>query len=212
MRGHRYAGIYTLLTTGITAAWIFSYIPPSFSAKQAIRYSYAQIIAASGTIFCDVISDANDQHFQLKENIETSKKLLNSRTKLNKLGLRHANAGREYSLRGRWPEERYRALLEALQDSLSLLSQLNHILNQLERPWRRALLDRTRLSDLTFLGDITAVIALCSTSLRAGSPLPQITPSPLVARFRAGRYQGFAVPDPADFGEVPSVVTVEGKW
>ena len=76
-----------------------------------------------------------------------------------------------------------KALHENLQDMLSLLSQLNHVLSQLERPWRRALLERTRLCEPVFLGDILAVISMCSTGLRSGTALPQITPSPLVARF-----------------------------
>jgi hypothetical protein len=63
------------------------------------------------------------------------------------------------------------------------MSQLNHVLCQLDRPWRKALLDRTRLSDPVFLGDVLAVITMTSTALHAGTPLPQITPSPLVARF-----------------------------
>ncbi len=75
------------------------------------------------------------------------------------------------------------ALLDTLQDMLSLLSQLNHVLCQLDRPWRKALLDRTRLSDPVFLGDVLAVISLSSNALKAGTALPQITPSPLVARF-----------------------------
>ena len=75
------------------------------------------------------------------------------------------------------------ALLESLQDLLSLFSQLDHVLCQLDRPWRKALLDRTRLSDPMFLSDVLAVLTMCSTALRSGTPLPQITPSPLIARF-----------------------------
>jgi len=70
-----------------------------------------------------------------------------------------------------------------LQELLSLLSQLNHVLAQLDRPWRRAMLERTRLCEPVFLGDVLAVISMCSTGLRSGTPLPQITPSPLIARF-----------------------------
>lgn len=106
---------------------------------------------------------------------------------------------------------------------LSLLSQLNHVLCQLERPWRKALLDRTRLSEPVFLGDILAVVSMCSTGLRSGNALPQITPSPLVARFvsatwsaradeqRMGKTKGLDIPhDPAAQGELPSLVTVDG--
>ncbi|WWC68937.1 uncharacterized protein I206_102873 [Kwoniella pini CBS 10737] len=192
-------------------AWVFSYIPPVYSAKRAIRNSYAQTINAAGSIFCDVLSHANDHHYRLHENDELRQKLITWRSKLNKLGARHNFASNEYSLRGQWPEERYKALLDTLQDLFSLLSQLNHVLTQLDRPWRKALLDRTRLSDPTFLGDILAVLSMCSTALRAGTALPQITPSPLVARFRMGKTKGLDLPhDPTDpSGELPSLVTVD---
>ncbi|WRT65402.1 uncharacterized protein IL334_002345 [Kwoniella shivajii] len=196
---------------GITAAWIFSYIPPVYSAKRAIRSSYAQSINAAGSIFCDVLSHANDHRHHLEEDDELRKKLITWRSKLNKLGARHNFAASEYSLRGQWPEERYKALLDTLQDIFSLLSQLNHVLTQLDRPWRKALLDRTRLSDPIFLGDVLAVLSMCSTALRAGTALPQITPSPLVARFRMGKTKGLDLPhDPTDqSGELPSLVTVD---
>jgi hypothetical protein len=67
------------------------------------------------------------------------------------------------------------------------------------------------LSDHAFLGDVLAVLSMCSTALRSGTSLPQITPSPLVARFREGKFKGLDLPnDPSDSGEIPSLVTVEG--
>ncbi|OCF42538.1 hypothetical protein I317_03654 [Kwoniella heveanensis CBS 569] len=202
---------FVCVMIGITAAWLFSYIPPVFSAKRAIRNSYAQTIGAAGSILCDVLSHANDHHHQLREDDTIRQNLITWRSKLNKLGARHGNASFEYSLRGQWPEERYRALLDTLQDTFSLLSQLNHVLTQLERPWRKALLDRTRLSDPIFLGDVLSVLSMCSTALRAGTALPQITPSPLVARFRMGKTKGLDLPhDPTDpSSDLPSLVTVD---
>ncbi|KAK8861286.1 hypothetical protein IAR55_002105 [Kwoniella newhampshirensis] len=202
---------FVCVMIGITAAWLFSYIPPVYSAKRAIRYSYAQTINSAGVILCAVLSRANDPHHHLKEDDSIRQQLITWRSKLNKLGARHANATYEYSLRGQWPEERYRALLDTLQDTLSLLSQLNHVVTQLDRPWRKALMDRTRLSDPMFLGDVLSVLSMCSTALRAGTALPQITPSPLVARFRMGKTKGLDLPhDPTDqHGELPSLVTVD---
>ncbi|WVF66724.1 hypothetical protein IAT40_001466 [Kwoniella sp. CBS 6097] len=202
---------FVCVMIGITAAWLFSYIPPVFSAKRAIRHSYAQTIGAAGSILCDVLSHANDHHHHLHEDDTIRQNLITWRSKLNKLGARHGNASFEYSLRGQWPEERYRALLDTLQDTLSLLSQLNHVLTQLDRPWRKALLDRTRLSDPIFLGDVLSVLSMCSTALRAGTALPQITPSPLVARFRMGKTKGLDLPhDPTDpSSDLPSLVTVD---
>ncbi|WVQ94336.1 hypothetical protein IAU59_001415 [Kwoniella sp. CBS 9459] len=202
---------FVCVMIGITAAWLFSYIPPVFSAKRAIRNSYAQTIGAAGSIFCDVLSHANDHHYHLREDDTIRQNLITWRSKLNKLGARHGNASFEYSLRGQWPEERYRALLDTLQDTFSLLSQLNHVLTQLDKPWRKALLDRTRLSDPIFLGDVLSVLSMCSTALRAGTALPQITPSPLVARFRMGKTKGLDLPqDPTDpSSDLPSLVTVD---
>lgn len=81
---------------GITAAWLFSFcksqcrtwliaVPPSFSGKKAIRCSYAQTIAGVGNVLCDILSDANDYHNHIPENMETRQKVLTWRTKLNKV-------------------------------------------------------------------------------------------------------------------------------
>ncbi|OXG24105.1 hypothetical protein C361_02654 [Cryptococcus neoformans Tu259-1] len=202
---------YVCVLIGISAAWAFSYVPPVYSAKRAIRHSYARTIGNAGSILCDILSHANDHHYHLKENDIIRHNLITWRSKLNKLGARHINATREYSLKGQWPEERYKALFDTLQDLFSLLSQLNHVLTQLERPWRKALLDRTRLSDPAFLGDVMVVLSMCSTTLRAGTPLPQITPSPLVARFGMGKTKGLDLPHESSdhSGELPSLVTVD---
>lgn len=140
---------------------------------------------------------------------------------------RHQNALHEYSFKGRWPEERYSALQLAISDLLALMAQLRHVYLQLDRPWRKALLERTRLNDLRFLGDVLAVLSMSSTALRSGTALPQITPSPLVERFvsaltrftwsigpdktqRRGKYKGIQLPD-SESSEIPALVTVEGE-
>ncbi|EIW69174.1 hypothetical protein TREMEDRAFT_39416 [Tremella mesenterica DSM 1558] len=209
---HRFVDV----VVGVTAAWIFAYIPPAFSSKRAIRYTYARSISAAGSIFCDVLSEANGLQGTRVENKELQAKILVWRTKLSKLGGQHNNAAFEYSLRGRWPEERYKrswltmlALLLAVEELLGLLSQLHHVLCQMERPWRKALLARTKLSELLFLGDILAVVSMCSTSLRAGFALPQITPAPLIERFRKGEVQGWNLPSGYEDEGVPSIVTPE---
>lgn len=101
-------------------------VPPVYSAKRAIRYSYARTIGVAGSIFCEVLSHANDHHYHLKENDAIRHNLITWKSKLNKvklkifgrgryltqtllqLGKRHINATREFSLRGQWPEERYK--------------------------------------------------------------------------------------------------------
>lgn len=73
--------------------------------------------------------------------------------------------------------------MNTLVETMSLLAQFNHLLPQMDVKWRRALLSRTRMSDPLFLGDVLAVISMTSAALNAGTPLPQITPGPLIAKY-----------------------------
>lgn len=179
--------------------YILIEVPPSYSARRAIRHTYSRSIISSGVILCDILSDANGHHAHMHDNQETKKKILLWRSKLNsvcralwmlvivplivQMAIRHQNALHEFTIKGRWPEERYLALQTAVSDLLALLAQLRHVFLQLDRPWRKALLERTRLNDLRFLGDVLAVLTMSGTALRSGTALPQITPSPLVERF-----------------------------
>lgn len=176
---------FVCVVIGITAAWIFSLVPPSYSAKRAIRNSYARSIASVGHILCEILSAANDPHVvaDMTFNQHIRGELLRARAKLTKLGVRHGSAKKEISIRGMWPEESYLGLLNTLVETMSLLAQFNHVLPQMSPEWRKALLLRTRMADPLFLGDVLAVISMTSSALRAGTPLPQITPGPLIAKY-----------------------------
>jgi hypothetical protein len=60
-------------------------VPPSYSTRKAIRYSYSQSIASVGSILAEILSHANDYHAHLGENVETRNRLLACRTKLSKV-------------------------------------------------------------------------------------------------------------------------------
>lgn len=137
--------------------------------------------------------------------------LLAQRAKLTKLGVRHGMAERELSLRGAWPKDAYQGLQNTLVETMSLLAQFNHLLPQMPPNWRKALLLRTRMCDPIFLGDVLAVISMTSSALRAATPLPQITPGPLIAKYHMNRYKGLDLPkDPAEVhDDMPTFVTVE---
>jgi hypothetical protein len=116
----------------------------------------------------------------------------------------------EFSLRGKWPAERYQRIIELQIQISNLLSQLTTVLEQMEPAWAQAFLKRTRLSDADFQGDVLAVISLISSSLRAGHPLPQVTPCPLLNRFMQ-RPHGLNIvheESEEDFG-LPKVLTEE---
>lgn len=217
---------FVCVVIGITAAWIFSLVPPSYSAKTAIRKSYARSIASVGHILCEILSAANDPHAvaDMAFNQHIRGELLRGRAKLTKLGVRHANAKKELSIRGRWPEDSYQGLLNTLVETMSLLAQFNHVLPQMDPKWRKALLLRTRMCDPLFLGDVLAVISMTSSALRASTPLPQITPGPLIAKYvshktcpttcsqqHMNRYKGLDLPiDPAEHhDDLPSHVTAD---
>jgi len=103
-----------------------------------------------------------------------------------------ANVIYEFSLRGRWPAERYQKIMELQLQIAFSLSHLMSVIEHLEPAWTRALLKRTRFLDPDFQGDILAIITMIASSLRTGVPLPQITPAPLIDRFML-RYHGFDV-------------------
>lgn len=64
-----------------------------------------------------------------------------------------------------------------------LLSHCLAIFERLGAAYSIALLRRTRFLDPRFLGDVVSVISMCSTALKTGEPLPQVTACPLVDRF-----------------------------
>jgi hypothetical protein len=109
------------------------------------------------------------------------------------------------------------------------LSHLMCVIEHLEPTWTRALLRRVRFTDPDFQGDMLAVIseayiavysavadkwlrylAMIASSLRTGTPLPQITPTPLLDRFML-KYHGLDIihkESEEDYG-LPRSLTLE---
>ncbi len=111
------------------------------------------------------------------------KRIIAVRAKLRRLSMISVNVSYEFSLRGRWPAARYKELFEVQMQISKLLSHTLAVLERLGPAYSIALLRRTRFLDPRFLGDVVSVISMCSTALKTGEPLPQITPCPLVDRF-----------------------------
>ncbi|KAJ3758691.1 hypothetical protein EV360DRAFT_43339 [Lentinula raphanica] len=200
---------FLLVACGVFAAFVFSFFPPAFTLRRYQRTTLATTCAELGVIYCAVLSLPNANSSSNKNNTgdhdpatqtlghseETHAivaRLIAIRGKLGRLKAGKVNVKYEISLRGKWPEERYHTLFE-LQMCISYsLSHLLSIIEHLEPAWTRALLSRTRFIDPNFQGDVLAVISMISTSLRTGTPLPQITPCPLVDRFML-KYHGLNV-------------------
>ncbi|KAI0318290.1 hypothetical protein OF83DRAFT_1057097 [Amylostereum chailletii] len=172
---------FVLVTCGVVAAFIFSFFPPSNTLRGYQRGSLATAVAETGSVYCAIVSYANARHSEDTRQIMQA--LLAIRSKLKRSIVLRTNIIYEFSLRGRWPAERYQKIVELQLEISSLLSHLLSVTEHLEPSWSRAFLRRTRFLDADFQGDVLAVISLISTALRTGTPLPQITPAPLFERF-----------------------------
>ncbi|PAV21583.1 hypothetical protein PNOK_0154000 [Pyrrhoderma noxium] len=202
-----YAGIgievawkrFLLVTIGVTAAFIISFLPPSTTLRRYLRTTYATTAQQLGGAYCDVVSLSTVP--EGPEGIAIIKELMAIRMKLRRSTALMANVPYEFSLRGKWPKERYKVVCEIQMEIAYLLSHLRSVTEHLELSWARAFLRRTRFLDPEFQGDVLAVISMISTSLRTGSPLPQVTPCPLLDRFVASAHRhGLYVLRPPDSG------------
>ncbi|EPS93995.1 hypothetical protein FOMPIDRAFT_156436 [Fomitopsis schrenkii] len=165
---------FVLVITGVTAAFIFSLLPPSMTLRRYQRAMLSTTAAELGSIYCSIVSFANTRGRHDVNRSEIVQALIAIRMKLKRSVVLKTNIIYEFSLRGKWPAKRQTAFL---------LSHLMSVVEHLDPAWSRAFLRRTRLLDADFQGDVLAVISMISTSLRTGTPLPQVTPCPLVDRF-----------------------------
>ncbi|KAI0716122.1 hypothetical protein C8T65DRAFT_738161 [Cerioporus squamosus] len=147
------------------------------------RTMMSTTVAELGAVYCSIVSFANTREHQEVTRGEIVQSLIAIRLKLKRSLVLKANIVYEFSLRGRWPSQRYQKILELQLQIAYLLSHLMSVAEHLEPAWSRAFLRRTRFLDADFQGDVLAVISMISTALRTGNPLPQITPCPLLDRF-----------------------------
>ncbi|KAF9499221.1 hypothetical protein BDN71DRAFT_1384411 [Pleurotus eryngii] len=168
---------FLLVTVGV----LFSFFPPSTTIRSYQRTTLATTAAELGAIYCAIISFANAPKDDENQSIITS--LIAVRSKLKRSIVLKANVVYEFSLRGRWPGERYQRVIELQLYIAYSLSHLMSVVEHMEPAWTRAFLRRTRFLDSDFQGDVLAVISMISTALKTGHPLPQITPCPLLDRY-----------------------------
>ncbi|KAI0757706.1 hypothetical protein C8Q80DRAFT_1349811 [Daedaleopsis nitida] len=174
---------FALVVCGVVAAFIFSVLPPSTTLRRYQRTMMSTTVSELGAVYCSIVSFANTREHQEYTRGEIVQSLVAIRLKLKRSLVLKANIVYEFSLRGRWPSERYQKILDLQLEIAYLLSHLMSVVEHLEPAWSRAFLLRTRFLDADFQGDVLAVISMVSTALRTGNPLPQITPCPLLDRF-----------------------------
>ncbi|CCM03488.1 uncharacterized protein FIBRA_05622 [Fibroporia radiculosa] len=174
---------FVLVVAGITAAFIFSLLPPSTTLRHYQRAMLSTTVSEMGAIYCSIVSFANTHGRLEPDKREIIQALLAIRMKLKRSVVLKTNIVYEFSLRGKWPAHRYQRILELQMQVAFHLSHLMSVVEHLDPAWSRAFLRRTRFLDADFQGDVLAVVSMISTALRTGNPLPQITPCPLLDRF-----------------------------
>ncbi|KAI0820568.1 hypothetical protein BC628DRAFT_1330069 [Trametes gibbosa] len=174
---------FVLVVCGVTAAFLFSFLPPSTTLRKYQRLTMSTTVSELGSVYCSIVSFANTREHEDTARGEIVQSLVAIRLKLKRSLVLKTNIVYEFSLRGRWPSERYQKILDLQLQIAYLLSHLMSVVEHLEPAWSRAFLRRTRFLDADFQGDVLAVISMISTALRTGNPLPQITPCPLLDRF-----------------------------
>ncbi|KAI0318442.1 hypothetical protein OF83DRAFT_1242217 [Amylostereum chailletii] len=172
---------FVTVLCGVVAAYIFSFLPPATTLRGYQRRSLATTVAEMGTVYCSIVSYASARH-STQETRPIMQSLIAIRAKLKRSTVLRKNVVYEFSMRGRWPAERYQKIVEIQVELTLLLSHLLSVVEQLEPAWARAFLCHTQFMSSDFQGDVLAVISLIATALRTGSPLPQITPCPLFDR------------------------------
>ncbi|TDL21197.1 hypothetical protein BD410DRAFT_821614 [Rickenella mellea] len=199
---------FVLVTAGTTAAFLFSFLPPSTSLRHYIRMTYATTAAELGQLYCDIVSYASAPWVSDDEQI--LKSLLAVRAKLNRSKSMRTNVRYELSLRGKWPSDRYEKMLQIQIEIAYLLSHMTSVITHLEPAWAKAFLKRTHFLEASFQADMLAVINMISTAIRTGTPLPQITPCPLLDRFM-GQHQNVNLlrEDMEDGFGLPSVLNID---
>ncbi|TFY76526.1 hypothetical protein EWM64_g7486 [Hericium alpestre] len=187
---------FVLVVAGVTAAFLFSFLPPSTTLRRYQRSTLSTTSTELGSVYCSVVSFANVRHGVDTQEILNS--LIAVRLKLKRSIMLRTNIIYEFSLRGRWPAKRYQKIVEIQLQLGYLLSHLTSVVERLEPAWSRAFLRRTRFLDSDFQGDVLAVISR------------QITPCPLFDRFTVHHHGLNVVRQEADddYG-LPRTMTVD---
>ncbi|KAK0527944.1 hypothetical protein OC842_004699 [Tilletia horrida] len=166
---------------GVTAAGVWSLLPPSRTIRGYTRSLSATTIAKLGEIYCVIMtSAASPGPVQLED---SDRNLMAVRAKLRRLAVVQAHAGYELGLRGPWPKEQYAQLNATQMEIAKLLSHLVLMIDRLHQLQKHAAMEQTRFLDAVFLSDCVSVFVMTSMALRSAMPLPQLTAAPLVHRF-----------------------------
>ncbi|GAA6020046.1 hypothetical protein JCM10207_006768 [Rhodosporidiobolus poonsookiae] len=190
---------FVCVMIGISIAFVWAFVPPATSQKVTIRRTYAKVIYRLGDVVAQLLSFANTKDGPVKAPKVIVNNIVGLRQRVNRTVQARAMARFELSIQGKWPSDNYASLQTLQMELLDQLGQLASVISKLDRPWTKALLHRTQLSNPRFLQDVFGTLQLISAALDHGAPLPFIY-NPLLERFlrppevlAAGHTYGFDV-------------------
>ncbi|KAK4700228.1 hypothetical protein P7C70_g6023, partial [Phenoliferia sp. Uapishka_3] len=84
---------FVCVLIGITAAWLWAYLPPKSTQKETVRQTYAKVIGETGGVLCQVLSFANCKADKAKPPKQILKNIAALRAKVAKTTPRKAMIG-----------------------------------------------------------------------------------------------------------------------
>ncbi|EIW70668.1 hypothetical protein TREMEDRAFT_73534 [Tremella mesenterica DSM 1558] len=172
-----------LVLVGFAAAMIMMLLPKPISAKLQVRRSMAHNIGDIGELYGKIVDGFELEMEDNEKGEEVMSKVLTrvdqhrerflaivARTQL--LAQRMGFAKIEPGLAGPWPEKEYKALLDVCVRLLGALGALSGAYRRINPVWCRRFIERSDLTDPTFVADSLSLFALLDRSLRHGTPLP----------------------------------------
>lgn len=184
---------FVTVAIGVTAAFIFNFIPAPHTARSNVRAVFAKTIMTLGDLHCGLSNYARKRRRQETRNEELDASIVAVRAKLRGTESRMRVIKFE-QIQGPWPSDAYHQLLTVQLEVLELMSALNALLSRLDPKWINPFLERMGWTDRHYVADQLAVLYMTSTALKTGSPLPFLSPAPLIDRFqKRARHYGFRV-------------------
>lgn len=176
---------FTVVIIGITAAFIWSFVPKPTTGRQVVRQRLASGAFDIGKIFVLVSNFGRNPLRSKSEEEEIRRLVVRANAKLLLLNLRLDFATYEPPIQGPWPRDKYKRILALQRELLDLMVSWCNNLSYMEKNWIDPMLRRSGWFDRDLISDCLAVIFMTANAIKTGSALPQLVPCPLIDRFYA---------------------------
>ncbi len=175
---------FVTVMIGITAAFVWNFVPRPVTARSLIRRKLASGITSDiGSIFNEVSNFARSESHPKAHESKILDMVINANRRLVTTAIRLQYVKFEPPIQGPWPFESYRKLMILQQELCDLMSAFVLNLGSMDPRWISPMLRRTGWYDRALMSDCLAIIYMTGNAIRTGYALPQLLPSPLIDRF-----------------------------